>query len=153
MPKTKKERKEMITWITENIAIGEYIDACNRELLEREKIDCILCLRTVVSNEEDVLKEFLGIPLFHISIGDHQGLEPIRIELRAAVHMLIELAEVYHKILVHCTACFDRTPFVVACYIAHTEYFQLHDIKYQMEEGYKDVREKRPNIIEHYEWV
>ena len=149
----------MITWITKNVAIGEYIDAINRELLEKEKIDCILCLRFDVSIKEEAIKNFLEIPLFHISVGCHQGLEPIKVELRTSAYMLKLLAKKYKRILVHCTAGMDRSPFVVALYLAKwkcdTEwtYGLPSDFKYWFTEAYKLIKEKRPQIIEYVEWV
>ena len=150
----------MITWITENVAIGEYSDAINRELLEKEKIDCILCLRTFVSNEEDALKEFLQIPLFHISVGDHQGLKPIKIELVTTAYMLGLLSAFYNRILVHCTAGIDRAPFVLALYLTNlsldfdkTAGLTTIDFNSTFRKAYKFIKEKRPQIKEHYEWV
>lgn len=140
----------MITWITPNVAIGEYADAINRELLEKEKIDCILCLRIDVSIKEEAIKNFLEIPLFHVSTGRRQGLEPIKIELRTAVYILEQLTKKYRRILVHCTAGIDRAPFVVALYLQCNKWgMNVRDI----EESYKIIKEKRPQIIEHMEWV
>ena len=145
----------MITWITENVAIGEYTDACNRENLLREKIDCVLSLRIIIPLGEPILCKQNDIRFVHIPVGltYEEDKDSIKEELRTAAYMLFELLEKYNRILVHCTAGMDRAPFVVAEYLAHKEYYRLMDIKMQMEEAYKDIKKKRPQIIEHLEWV
>lgn len=144
----------MITWITRNVAIGEYSDAINEELLEKEKIDCVLNVRAKdeVNMVEQTIEMFHGIKYFHVSVGSRQGVDPIKIELRTASFMLELLVKKYKRILVHCMAGIDRSPFVVASWLANKEYYRL-DIKDQFYEAYKDIKKKRPQIIEHMEWV
>jgi len=125
----------------------------------KEKIDCILNLR--VNNTEEIADEILEETLdqcakegfipgyYHIEVGRHQGLEPIKIELRTAAYMLELLAKKYKRILVHCTAGMDRAPFVVAYWIHKYNSMELWDFN----KSYSFVKEKRPQIIEHYEWV
>ena len=149
----------MITWITKNVAIGEYSDAINEELLGREKIDCVLNVkeRDEASMIEHAMERFHGIKYFHVSVGSHQGLTPIKIELRTATYMLEQLAEKYKRILVHCMGGIDRSPFVVAYWqviyngkdICETKV----DLKFWISAVYKVIREKRPQVIEHLEWV
>jgi len=153
----------MITWITENVAIGEYTDARNVELLKKEKIDCIFNLR--VNNPEGIADEILEETLelcskmypldnpiphyYHIEVGRHQGLEAIKIELRTAAYMLELLAGKYERILVHCTAGMDRAPFVVAYWLHKYSSMELWDFN----KAYSFVKKKRPFIVEHYEWI
>jgi len=150
----------MITWITENVAIGEYIDACNRENLIREKIDCILNLRVKTSVGEGILAQQLSIDYYHMPVGDHRGLEPIKIELRVASYMLGLLAEKYERILVHCTSGIDRAPFIVALYLTRLDAelgkasgLDKTDLKFWIAKAYDFIQEKRPQIIRHTEWV
>jgi len=149
----------MISWITEKVAIGDYSDAENREALIKEKIDCIICLRHYLSVKEEALKNVLKIPLFHISVGSQQGLEPIKIELRTATYLLELLSEDYKRILIHCTTGIDRAPFVLACYMARMELEyeddspMQRDYKYWIIEAYKFIKGKRPQTIEHLEWI
>jgi len=149
----------MISWITENVAIGEFLDI-NQELLEKEKIDCILNLRLSVSTREDVVRQVLGIAYYHVSVGREQGLEPIKIELKVASYMLGLLAEKYNRILVHCTAGMDRSPFVVALYltrlnadVSRATKLDTTDLKFWLDKAYNFIKEKRPQIIKHMEWV
>jgi len=160
---------KMITWITDNIAIGEYTDACNRELIKKEEIDCVLSLRIIDDKGEPLMLMQMGVEYYKIPVGRHQGLEPIKIELRTAAYMLEQLTEKYKRILVHCTAGMDRAPFVVAYWLV--EYYDLSidismgkwdfkkfeegklDFKWWMNRAYEFIKEKRPQIIEHYEWI
>jgi len=148
----------MITWITENVAIGDSTDAINEELLRKEKIDCILNLTTFDSRiVENTITSFLGVKYFHIYVGRHQGLEPIKIELRVAAYMLELLVKRYKRILIHCTAGMDRSPFVVAYWIVKYQGNDIcenkEDLKFWISAVYKVIKEKRPQIIEHVEWV
>jgi len=149
----------MITWITENVAIGEYADAVNELLLEKEKIDCILSVTVISSLEETSVLDRLGIPYFHVQVGRHQGLEPVKIELRTAAYMLEQLIVKYKRILVHCTAGIDRAPFVVAYWMMKNRYdscFGEFDEEYKREwmlHFYEFIKGKRPQVIEHMEWI
>jgi len=133
----------MITWITEQIAIGEWLDSHNLPLLVQERIDCVLNLD---SRQDEYELGMQGIIFCHLKVGDHQGLTIIKIELQSAVYMLKLLVKQYDRILVHCIAGIDRSPFVVARYLQESDGLELG-------EAYKLIKEKRPWIAEHYEWV
>jgi len=98
----------MITWITENIAIGEHIDAIHHETLIKENIDCILSLRTGLGLEEPINESYLdfwedlGITYYNVPVGinSHKDLDTIKIELRTAAYMLNLLSQKYKRILV-----------------------------------------------------
>jgi len=139
----------MISWITEKVAIGDSLDATNEEALKKEKIDCILNLTIRWCPMEELLSDKLGITYHHICVGRHQGLEPIKMELRTAVFLLDLLSGKFKKILVHCGAGIDRAPFVVAYWICTQDYRSSAFIH----RAYKTVKEKRPQIKEHMEWV
>jgi len=99
----------MITWITENIAIGEYLDACNREVLLANKIDCIVDLRIEKPLGAEILARQNNIAYFHLPVGSSE--ENIKRELRCAYGCLMVIIGEYHykRILVHCTAGIDRS--------------------------------------------
>jgi len=139
----------MITWITDKVAIGEYLDACNREALEQNKIDCVLDLRVVDSLGEFLMLEQMGVHYFKLGIGREQGLEPLRIEIKNVASMIKLLAEKYNRILVHCTAGIDRSPAVVARYLSYEKYSFILGVS----EAYKYIKNKRPQIKEHLEWI
>jgi len=147
----------MITWITENVAIGEYLDTLNRELLKKEKIECVLSVREFSSEKEEEMCNFLDIDYYHVQVGAHQEPDPIKIELRTAAYMLELLSQKYKRILVHCAAGIDRAPFVVAYWLASTTCLmqEWKDLgcKKCIGEYYRVVKKKRPQIIEHYEWI
>ena len=70
----------MIDWITENVAIGEYSDGINAELLTQENIDCVLNLRAEdeKSDIEERLCKGIGVKYFRIAVGDYKGIDSIR---------------------------------------------------------------------------
>lgn len=154
----------MISWITENVAIGEYTDAYNRENLIKEKIDCILSLRGE-GVEENAFAEIhicncLGIDFYRVPVTDVRGTKNIKIQLKTAVYMLDLLAEKYNRILVHCTEGIDRAPFVVALYLtrlnadlAKATKLNTSDLKFWMAKAYDFIQDKRPQIKRHMEWI
>jgi len=146
----------MITWITENIAIGEYLDAINEELLKKEKIDCVLSLRGGEAEQNNLYEEklcrSLGISFCNLPVIEYDFLDILKIQLKSAAYMLDLLSQKYKRILVHCTAGIDRSPFILASWLANKEYYRL-DIKDQFVEAYRDIKRKRPQIVEHYEWI
>ena len=149
----KEEKEEMITWITENVAIGEYTDAVNEELLKKEKVDCILSLRgsgvEESSYDEIELCDWLDIHFYRVPIVETEHSKVTKIQLRTAAYMLEQLTQKYKRILVHCTAGIDRAPFVVAYWMCKENYISMNWIT----ETYKFIKEKRPQIVEHMEWI
>jgi len=136
----------MITWITEKVAIGEYLDAINKETIKQNKIDCVLNL----SMSPDVrIRLSDKIAYFVFPIGRHEGLEAIIIEVKAAAYLLKLLTEKYKKILVHCIAGIDRSPAVVAKYLSDEKYGFILGT----DEAYEYVKNKRPQIKKHWEWI
>lgn len=160
----------MITWITENVAIGEYSDSVNADALRMDKIDCVLSLRggdveNMCSYEEGYLIS-LSIPFYRVQVAGWVSLperdDKIKIELKTAAYMLSLLANKYKRILVHCTAGIDRSPFVVAYWMIQkdivvseaTEYdYTKADLELWLSQAYKFIKEKRPQIVEHMEWL
>jgi len=156
----------MITWITENVAIGEYTDAVNEELLKNENIDCVLSLRGYGVEEADsweriVCETILKIDYYRIPVAEDND-RMVKLLLRTAAYMLEQLTEKYKRILVHCTAGIDRAPFVVAYWIIKRDIifaeitgydYTEGDLKYWIADAYKIIKEKRPQIVEHMEWV
>jgi len=159
----------MISWITETIVIGDYSDALNEEALIQSKVDCILSLRggeaENSSIEEEQLCHNLGIVFFRVPIYDmdywtnhDSGKDQtnVKIQCRVAAHMLDLLTDEYKRIMVHCTAGIDRAPFVVAYYMGKVddEYSMTEsDLKFWIDNAYKFIKRKRPQIMRHMEWV
>ena len=158
----------MITWITENVAIGERADFVfprlgdSQKRFKEAKIDCVLDLTVNNDIVEGIFCDKLGINYYHIPVGRHQGLKPIKIELRTAAYMLEQLTEKYKRILVHCTAGIDRAPFVVAYWIAGYSgygkdinfiYSKEFNFNFWISKAYELIKEKRSQVIEHMEWI
>ena len=70
--------------------------------------------------------------------------------------MLTELFEKYERILVHCTAGMDRVPFVVAYWLNDKIDWALDidtNFSFNIRKAYAFIKKKRPQIIEHLEWI
>ncbi len=103
-----------VDWITDTIAIGNYLDALDADLLRREKIASALSLDAVLYGKEPSeygLKRIEVVPL-----EDALGNEP-RL-YRLAVDYLRELVQVAPPVLVQCHAGRSRSAVVVAGYLA-----------------------------------
>lgn len=158
----------MITWITPQVAIGEYLDCVNKESLVRERVDCIISLRAQRDTRERAIAVDLGIMFISVPVGkNYEGLDITEIweahqrdihdlkyyrwfknQFNVALRELLQAIYFgYKRIVIHCTAGIDRAPFVVAKYFVYNEYAQT------ISDAYNMIKKKRPQIIEHYEWV
>ena len=163
----------MISWILTKVAIGEYLDAVNEEALKQNEIDCILSLRGGEAEDSSIEEENicfnLGITFFRVPIFDrgywckHDNNEEqvnVKLQLKTAAYMLDLLADRFKRILVHCTGGIDRAPFVVALHMSKMELeyqddyvLSRTDLAFWVDKAYKFIKEKRPQIIRHMEWV
>jgi protein-tyrosine phosphatase len=100
-------------WITDRVAIGNYLEAQDAELLQKESIVSVLSLdRTLQGGEATALglKRVEAVPL-----EDAAGNDP-RL-FRRAVDALTELADEAPPVLVQCHAGRSRSAVVVAGYL------------------------------------
>ena len=139
----------MISWITENVAIGDYRDACNRENLIKEKIDCIVDLTLEPTLGEEILARQNNIAYFHLPT------DYIKRELHCACACLTALiVDKYERILVHCIGGIDRAPFIVALYLTRLDAelgkasgLDKSDLKFWMAKAYDFIQEKRKHHL------
>ena len=97
-------------WITERIAVGNYIDA-----MEHEKdVHAILCLRPECCDENNTNVDVLCIPLV-----DGPGNSTVNVT--AALQFIHDVVSAGEKILVHCHAGRSRSVCVVAAYLMKFE--------------------------------
>src|SRR5947209_15504187 len=100
-------------WITDEIAIGNYLDAKDRDLLLRERVKSILAL---TRDSEGVSPETLGLIAIEVVPLDDAPTNDARLFGRA----LDSLARLVHDagpVLVHCHAGRSRSVVVVAGYL------------------------------------
>ncbi len=112
-----------MNWITKNIAIGNYLDAKNVQLLKEEKIKAILSLdgSTEISNTSD-----LGVKKIETyRLIDGAG-NDLRIFQRA-VDELERLVEKYKKVLVHCHAGKSRSVVITAGYLMKVKHLEADE--------------------------
>jgi len=100
-------------WITDQIAIGNYREASDRELLRKESIASILGLTRTLAGLEPATLDLQEIEVFPLEDGHGND---ARI-FRQAVEALVRLVRDAPPVLVHCHAGRSRSAVVVAGYI------------------------------------
>jgi len=100
-------------WITENIAIGNYLDAENVELRSAGGIRSMICLNGILRG---VKPETLQLDaLENYNLKDGPGNDPSI--FRRAVQSVGHLAKRHPKLLVHCHAGRSRSVVVVTAHL------------------------------------
>ncbi len=104
-----------MNWITESIAIGDWRDARNAELLKQQGITSILSLigMFVGNSAQELGVQQLEIIPMQDGPGDDLP------KLIRAVDALDRLAATHPPVLVHCRAGQSRSVAVVAAYLMH----------------------------------
>jgi hypothetical protein len=159
----------MISKITPNLYIGEYLDVVgesNQELIDKaealrtEGITHIVSLcsegieDTQIENEKRAYN-YSTFGWYHSPVPlskeltAHMGkTDPFKFGLELALYEVHRI--LYNnpnaKVLVHCTAGIDRSPFVVAAYLVRYNLMSLG-------EAYGLIKKVRPFVCEHHEWV
>ena len=135
---------KMISKITDQIYIGDQVDATNKELLEQLNFNCILNLNDREDLDEEKISKQLGINYIVYKIPEKKQ---FKIRLHEASEILKNLEDTkYDKILVHCEAGIDRAPFVVALYLSKKLNVPIH-------KAYNIVKYFRPQTFVHTEWI
>ena len=173
MEKSKEVRK-MISKITVNLYIGEYSDIVGQtpeetsSRLEQIKALGIKHVLSLLSEEiegSQIAKEAeafkascqgknpTNICFHHQPVPDHENpadcLNPYQIGFKKALNEIaaILFREPNARILVHCVAAVDRSPFLIASFLClHLGFRTLSD-------AYAEIKKARQSfIIEHLEW-
>ncbi len=113
-----------INWVDSNLAIGDIADVTLRDQLRQHGIEMIIDIR-----------------LYFTGSGDTPPLPSIW----KAANEVLKLSET-NKILIYCQAGIDRSPFFAMLY-----YKLKHGCDYP--EAYDYIQQKRPQTIQHWEWV
>ncbi|MDR4497192.1 MAG: dual specificity protein phosphatase family protein [Candidatus Scalindua sp.] len=109
-------------WITDNIAIGNYLDARDKILITRENIQSIISL----DGECEVFTPepcFFKRKIFNLIDGPGNDMRTFT----RAVDTLITFVESHPPVLVHCHAGRSRSPIVVAGYLIVKEKMEPED--------------------------
>lgn len=104
-------------WITENIAIGNYLEALDVELIRREKFASALSLDATLHAKRT--SEFGLQRIEVVKLDDGPGNDP-RL-FRLAVSHLADLVEAAPPVLVQCHAGRSRSAIVVAGYLMQSQ--------------------------------
>jgi protein-tyrosine phosphatase len=117
-----------MNWIDDFVAVGGLEDAFSTHDLKEADIDLIVDARTLFDDFFEMNKR------------------PIVNKVLKAGDLLVALTKLDAKILVHCLAGIDRTPFVAMVYIS-----KKYDMPYK--EAYEFVKKKNPPTVFHWDWV
>ncbi len=109
-------------WITDQIAIGNYLDAVDAELLRREGMQSALSLDATLHGRDPASLGLRRIEV--VSLEDAPGNDP-RL-FRRAIEFLSELVEQAPPVLVQCHAGRSRSAVVVAGYLMQSQELDSH---------------------------
>jgi protein-tyrosine phosphatase len=110
-------------WITDEIAIGNYLEAQDVSLLKNERIQSVLSLDRTLEGKsaaEMALQQIEVVPL-----EDAPGNDP-RL-FRRAIDSLTRLIEEAAPVLVQCHAGRSRSAIVVAGFLMHAHGLEAHE--------------------------
>lgn len=110
-------------WITDRIALGNYIDAENAR---KKDVDAILCLKPDCCNEANEELDILCIPLVDGSGNDSRLFDD-------AVNFIDDIVSTGGKILVHCHAGRSRSVCILARYFMIKEKITSHQALQRIE--------------------
>ena len=141
----------MITWITESLAIGDFTDTLNLDLLHKEKVDSILFLDSKEKSRRimEAIKGEIDCSWYPVLTDPIENIWRFQDECQAAYDELSFSLSIGMKVLVSCIAGIDRSPFIVAMYLTKHCFVSYED---KLLKAYSLIKEKRPWIIEHYDW-
>lgn len=120
-----------ISWVDENLAIGDITDVTLRDGLRDQKIEFIIDVRNHFKEyvpKGEVLSDMNPLPSIWKFAND-----------------ILKLSEM-GKILINCHGGIDRSPFVAMLY-----YKLKHGCDF--EEAYNHIQKVRPQCLIHYDWV
>jgi protein-tyrosine phosphatase len=117
-----------MNWIDDFVAVSGWEDAMFINDLKEEDIDLIIDARTLFDGASGI------------------NVMPIVGKIMRAGDMLVALTEFNAKVLVHCFAGIDRTPFVAMVYVS-----KKYDLPFK--DAYEFVKKKNPSTVFHWDWV
>ena len=108
-----------MNWITDNIAIGNYLDAQDLELHKAEAIRSLVCLDGKLRGTEPQVLHLDALQAFDLK--DGPGNNPDL--FKRAVETIGRFARLHPKLLVQCHAGRSRSVIAVAAHLIHTQEF------------------------------
>jgi Dual specificity phosphatase, catalytic domain len=105
----------------------------------------VKAFRTIRQGNTMVLLHHQPVPISVEVAGRH---DPFKVGFQLAIKKInnIFFNDPEAKILIHCTAGIDRSPFLAASSLAKSRHLPISDI-------YREIKKVRPSVIEHLEWV
>jgi protein tyrosine phosphatase (PTP) superfamily phosphohydrolase (DUF442 family) len=121
-----------VDWITDEIAIGNYLEAQNTELLHHHGFRSVLSLDGSLTAEDAGRLGVDTVVAFRLIDGVGNDLRVFRM----AIESLSDLVRLYTPVLVHCHAGRSRSVVIVAGHLVHA-------LGIDPEEGIARVKDKR----------
>jgi protein-tyrosine phosphatase len=103
---------EAVTWITDEVAITNYVSAHNKEILAKHGIKGVLCLDRELAGCTSVDRGVQCVQVIHLIDGANDSAL-----FEEAVSALGGLAKTCGRVVVHCRAGRSRSIAVVAAYL------------------------------------
>src|SRR5262245_8255115 len=104
-------------WITQEVAIGNYLDAQDAELLKRHGFRSVVSLDGSLTTKRAAEFGLSGVASYHLIDGAGNDLRIFRF----AVNDLLRLVRSQPPVLVQCHAGRSRSAIVVAAYLMETQ--------------------------------
>jgi protein-tyrosine phosphatase len=126
---------DSVTWITDTIAITNYVSAHNKDVLAEQNIKGVLCLDRDLEGSPSTARGVDCVRVAHLTDGANE-----LFFFREAVAALEELVASCGRVVVHCRAGRSRSIAVVAAYLKKAFNMEAHD-------ALEIVRSKRPSAV------
>lgn len=133
----RSEPNNLMTFITDTIAIGNFMDAEDLAAQEQAGIRSILCLNGLLSQFKAADCGVDALTCFHLR--DGSGNDPWLFDL--AVKLVAQYSQQHPKLLVHCHAGKSRSVMVVASHLV-----RQHD--WSLRQALEFIHAKRPEIVD-----
>lgn len=124
-----------ITWVTDQVAITNYVSAHDRAGLRGHGIRAVLCLDRELLGDQPGGHDVACVRLAHLIDGPNPPLV-----FQRAVQELTELVESHGRVVVHCRAGRSRSVAVVAAYLKASRAMSA-------DEALRTVTAKRPSAV------
>ena len=105
-----------VTWITDEIAITNFVSAHDPAVLAAHGVRAVLCLDRDLAGDPAARRGVECVRLVHLTDGDNPTAA-----FREAVAALAELVASHERVVVHCRAGRSRSVAVVAAYLTRAQ--------------------------------
>ena len=124
-----------VTWITDHVAVTNFVSAHDKTVLQRHQVSAVLCLDRGLQGTSAEERGVATVRTVHLVDGANE-----MVVFKEAVETLAELIDKYRRVVVHCRAGRSRSIAVLAAYLRKTRNLDV-------EETLALVKEKREAAV------